>query len=126
MFKKVFFNIKFTKNPASTPFPQYQHHHRFPNTKTNIISPILTPLPCLKYQLFNFSWILMSIPFLPISTTLPFLQYYFSPLTVLLLGGSPDLVVMGGDSCSKGCEFESLHPGHFFTHLSVLKFVMCV
>ena len=30
--------------------------------------------------------------------------------------GSPGLVVMGGDSCSKGCEFESLHRilvGHF-------------
>ena len=23
------------------------------------------------------------------------------------MGGSPDLVVMGGDSCSKGCGFES-------------------
>ena len=25
------------------------------------------------------------------------------------LGRSPGLVVMGGDSCSKGCEFESRH-----------------
>ena len=25
------------------------------------------------------------------------------------LGGSPCLVVMGGDSCSEGCEFESQH-----------------
>ena len=33
-------------------------------------------------------------------------------------GGSPGLVVMGGDSCSKGRGFESLHhilDGHFFT-----------
>ena len=30
------------------------------------------------------------------------------------------LVVMGGDSCSKGCEFESRHrilDGHFFTNI---------
>ena len=26
---------------------------------------------------------------------------------MLKLGGSPGLVVMGGDSCSEGCEFES-------------------
>ena len=35
-------------------------------------------------------------------------------------GGSPGLVVMGGDSCSKGCEFESLHrilDGHFHIYL---------
>ena len=35
-------------------------------------------------------------------------------------GGSPGLVVMGGDSCSKGCEFESRHSilaGHFFTFI---------
>ena len=34
--------------------------------------------------------------------------------------GSPGLVVMGGDSCSKGHEFESRHrilDGHFFTYL---------
>ena len=33
-------------------------------------------------------------------------------------GGRPGLVVMGGDSCSKGSEFESRHRilnGHFFT-----------
>ena len=38
---------------------------------------------------------------------------------------SPGLVVMGGDSRSKGCEFESGPPildGYFFTYL----FVMCV
>ena len=42
-------------------------------------------------------------------------------------GGSPGLVVMGGDSCSNGCEFESWHhilDGHFFTYF-VVKIVMC-
>ena len=37
-----------------------------------------------------------------------------------LLGGSPGLVVMGGDSCSKGCEFESQHrmmDRHLFTFI---------
>ena len=38
-------------------------------------------------------------------------------------------MVMGGDSRSKGCEFESQHrilDGHFLTYLFVVKFVMCV
>ena len=42
--------------------------------------------------------------------------------------GSPGLVVMGGNSCSKGCEFESRHcilDGHF-SRLFVEKIVMCV
>ena len=42
--------------------------------------------------------------------------------------GSPDLVVMGGDSCSKRHEFESRHcilDGHF-SRLFVEKIVMCV
>ena len=37
-------------------------------------------------------------------------------------------MVMGGDSYSKGCEFESRHSildGHF-SHLFVVKIVMCV
>ena len=37
------------------------------------------------------------------------------------------LVVMGGDDCSKGGEFESLHlilDGHF-SHLFVVKIAMC-
>ena len=34
------------------------------------------------------------------------------------LGGSPGLVVMGGDSCAEGREFESQHQdGHFHIHL---------
>ena len=39
-------------------------------------------------------------------------------VTNISLGGSPGLVVMGVDSCSKGCGFESHHhtlDGHFFT-----------
>ena len=39
------------------------------------------------------------------------------------------LVVMGRDSMSKGCEFESWHcilDGHFFTFLFVVKFEMCI
>ena len=36
------------------------------------------------------------------------------------LGGSPGLMVMGGDSCSKGCDFESwrqILDGHdIFSH----------
>ena len=41
-------------------------------------------------------------------------------------GGSPGLVVMGGDSCSKGRGFESQHrilDGYFFTLIDV-KFVL--
>ena len=37
-------------------------------------------------------------------------------------------MVMGGDSCFKGCEFESRHRilnGHF-SHLLVERIVMCV
>ena len=40
--------------------------------------------------------------------------------------GSPGEVVMGGDSCSKGCGFESRHcilDGHF-SHIFVVKIVM--
>ena len=44
-------------------------------------------------------------------------------------GGSPGLLVMGGDSCSEGCGFESRYrilDGHFFTLICykiVLMFV---
>ena len=39
---------------------------------------------------------------------------------IFSLGRSPGLVVMGGDSCSIGCEFESWHcilDGNFFTFI---------
>ena len=41
----------------------------------------------------------------------------------IVLKMGPGLVVMGGDSCTKGCEFESRHhilDGHFFTYLFTL------
>ena len=40
--------------------------------------------------------------------------------TFFLINNSPGLVVMGGDSCSKGRGFESLQhllDGHFFTYI---------
>ena len=40
------------------------------------------------------------------------------------MGGSPGLVVMGGDSCSEGCGFESQHQildGHFFTYFCLFE-----
>ena len=44
------------------------------------------------------------------------------------MGGSPGLVVMGGDSCSKGCEFESWYRilDEHFAQLFVVKIVMYV
>ena len=55
-------------------------------------------------------------------TTARFLINFF------VLGGSPGLVIMGGDSCSEGCGFESQHrilDGHF-SRLFVVKIVMFV
>ena len=43
-------------------------------------------------------------------------------------GGGPGLAVIGGDSCSKGCGFESqcrILDGHF-SHLFVVEIVMFV
>ena len=44
------------------------------------------------------------------------------------MGGSPGLVVMGGDSCSKGCEFESRYRilDEHFAQLFVVKIVISV
>ena len=50
----------------------------------------------------------------------------YTSLTVVGLDGSPGLVVIGGDSCSEGCWFESLHhilDGHF-SHIFVVKIVL--
>ena len=48
-----------------------------------------------------------------------------SGLTVKFFwAGSPGLVVMGEDSCSKGCEFESRHrilDGHDTFHIYLLQ-----
>ena len=44
------------------------------------------------------------------------------------LGGSPGLVVMGGHSCAKGCEFKSRHhilDGHFFTFICCKNCNVC-
>ena len=44
--------------------------------------------------------------------------------TFLIMGRSPGLVVMGGDSCSKGHGFKSRHcklDGHFFTYIWCIK-----
>ena len=52
---------------------------------------------------------------------------YFNVKSNIKLGGSPGLVVMGGDSHPKGRGFESRYrilDGHF-SHLSVVKIVMC-
>ena len=43
-----------------------------------------------------------------------------------ILGGSPGLVVMGGDSCSEGREFESQHRMDISSHLFVVRIVMFV
>ena len=44
------------------------------------------------------------------------------------MGWSPGLEVMGGYSCSKGFEFKSQHHilDDYFSHLFVVKIVMCV
>ena len=45
------------------------------------------------------------------------------------MDGSPGLVVMGGDSHSKGCEFESQHhilDGHFFTFICCKTYNVCL
>ena len=50
------------------------------------------------------------------------------PQVGLKVGGSPGLVVMGGDSCSEGCGFESQHrilDGHV-SHLFVIKVLLFV
>ena len=50
-------------------------------------------------------------------------------VTSVLQGGSPGLVVMGGDSCSKGRDFKSRHcilDGHFFTYFFVKICIVCL
>ena len=42
---------------------------------------------------------------------------------------NPDLVIMAGDSCCKGCGFESEHrtlDGHFFTFICCKKWNVCL
>ena len=45
------------------------------------------------------------------------------------LGGSPGLVVMGDDSCLRGCGFESqrhILDGHFFTIFCCKNCIVCL
>ena len=42
------------------------------------------------------------------------------------LGRNPGLVVLGGGSCSKGLEFEFQHCMDIYSHLLVVKIIMCV
>ena len=45
------------------------------------------------------------------------------------MGGSPGLLVMGRDSHSKGCGFESRHrilDGHFFTYICCKNCNVCL
>ena len=67
-----------------------------------------------------------------------YLSFLFYPLALRLcsnphlfdliniLGGSPGLVVMGGDSRFKGRGFESQHWMDIFSHKFVVKIVMFV
>ena len=50
----------------------------------------------------------------------------FWECTALTFGGSPGLVVMGGDSCTEGRGFQSQHlllDGHF-PHIFIVKIVI--
>ena len=45
------------------------------------------------------------------------------------VGGSPGLVIVEGDSCSKGCGFESwrrILDGHFFTLICGKNCIVCL
>ena len=71
--------------------------------------------------------------FLPFIENLKDRSFYFfaflSHTHNYMLGGSPGLVVMGGDSCSKGREFESLRhilDGHFFAFICCKNCNVCL
>ena len=56
------------------------------------------------------------------------MQKFMTHFNLMWVGGSPGLVVMGGESCSEGRGFKSqncLLDGHFFTYI-VVKIVMFV
>ena len=79
------------------------------------------PPPFLHLSMFGLFHGL-SLPSLSTKSTLPTHQVLFDLRSRLIkpTQRSPGLVVMGGDSCSKGCEFESLHrilDGHFHIYL---------
>ena len=48
---------------------------------------------------------------------------------IFFVGSAPGLVVRGGESCSRGCEFDSgwlILDGVFFTHWFVVKMDWCL
>ena len=56
-------------------------------------------------------------------------SYNSDVITTVSLGGSPGLVVMGRNSRSKGCGFESRHcilNGHFFTCICCKNCNVCL
>ena len=101
--------------------PNFSHLNRL--TKTTIVHvPLPQPTLGMKVGMPTmYSISTGSHSFAPLCTTENQSSKYES--------WSPGLVVMGGDKCSKGREFESQHhilDGHFFTYLFVVKFVMFV
>ena len=57
------------------------------------------------------------------------LRFTQSVWTSLYQGGSPGLVVMGDDSCSRGCGFKSrrhILDGHFFTLICCTNCIVCL
>ena len=53
---------------------------------------------------------------------------YYGNQTMVCMGGSPGLVVIGGDSCSEGHGFESQHctlEGEFFTYICCKNCNIC-
>ena len=54
----------------------------------------------------------------------------YDQLNIPMLGGSPGLVLLGGDSCSKGRGFESRHRKldglNIFSRIFVVRIVMFV
>ena len=57
------------------------------------------------------------------------LKFVYDINSVIALGGSPGVVVMGGDLCCKGCEFESQHhilDGHFFKYICCKNCNVCL
>ena len=72
---------------------------------------------------FQLKWILFKAQGLPaLRLIFPF-QKNMTIKKIIYLGGSPGLVVMGGDSRSEGCGFESQH--HILDGYILLLFVNC-
>ena len=79
------------------------------------------------YRNFKFDFFVGTPPVALLSIAFE-MGYFWYPNERSFTGGSPGLVVMGGDSCSKGCGFKSQHrklDGLFF-HIFVVKIVLLV